>query len=127
MNVVFGYTHGVLVMLKEMIYLLVTSEQTVERGFRPCTEIPIEERVHVQGVPGDFSIRSFRVGTRRRIKKIVFPDVLLSMSKENDVTRRLNGKEIEDEKLGRSCGFGEMEMKYSQGVVLNKGKSCFVL
>ncbi|VVB08726.1 unnamed protein product [Arabis nemorensis] len=132
-----------------------TQGQTVDRGgFRPCTEIPIEDRVHVQGVPGgDLALfesfssvftpqlwkctgcvpKKFRFqykefpcwGEKENVCEIVHQeDGLLAMSKENDVTRERSGKETDDdEKLGRGCGFREMEMKDSQRVVINKDKS----
>lgn len=136
---------------------LSTHGQTVDGDFRPCTEIPIEERVHVEGVPGGdlalferfssvfssqlwkctgyvpkkfrFQFKEFPCwGEKESVCEIghqedSFPGVLFSMSKENDVTRGLNGKETNEEKLGRSWGFREMEMKDSQSVVINKEKS----
>ncbi|ESQ38484.1 hypothetical protein EUTSA_v10029370mg, partial [Eutrema salsugineum] len=124
--------------------------QTVHmnRGFRACTEIPIEERVHVQGVPGGdlavferfssvFSRQLWKssgyVPKKFRFQYSEFPcwddqkenaseidvqedacaEVLLSMSKENDVA------DVVVEKLGAKDSRRSL---VSRGIEINREK-----
>lgn len=113
---------------------------SLNRGFRACKEIPIEERVHVQGVPGgDLALfESFSSVFSRQLWKCSgyvpkkfkfqyreFQDQDQEYSSCGGVL--LSASPTNEEKLGvkdkRNLGCREIEMGDSQSEDVNKAKS----